>query len=50
MAEGRPGLAAKIDEVNPIVQTFNIILQKVIQVNKLARYYGDRDKIKIFIY
>ena len=31
------------------IQTLNMISQKVIQVNKPSRYYGDRKKIKIFI-
>ena len=34
----------------PIIQTLNVILQKVIQVNKLTRYYRDREKMKTFIY
>ena len=34
----------------PITQTLNVILQKVIQVNKPAEYYEDKEKIKMFIY
>ena len=39
-----------IDSEAPTIQTLNVVLQKVIQVNKPAGYYGDREKIKIFIY
>ena len=34
----------------PIVQTFNMVPQKVIQVDKPTGYYGDREKTKTFIY
>ena len=47
---GRPGFKTEGDEANPVIQTLNIILQKVIQVNKPTRYYGDKEKTKIFIY
>ena len=33
-----------------VIQTFNIVLQKVIQVDKPAGYYNNREKTKIFIY
>ena len=33
-----------------VVQTFNVVPQKVIQVDKPAEYYNNREKIKIFIY
>ena len=34
----------------PTIQTLNVVPQKVIQVDKPAGYYGDREKTKIFIY
>ena len=34
----------------PIIQTFNVVPQKVISVDKPTGYYGDREKTKIFIY
>ena len=33
-----------------IIQTLNVVQQKVIQVDKPTGYYGDREKIKMFIY
>ena len=36
--------------VIPIIQTLNVVSQKVIQVNKPTGYYGDKEKTKIFIY
>ena len=50
MSEGRPGSVIVPKKITSVVQTLNIILQKVIQVDKPTRYYGDREKIKIFIY
>ena len=51
MAEGgRPTSATGDKKVVPITQTFNVVPQKVIQVNKPAGYYENREKIKIFIY
>ena len=51
MAEGeRPGSKIRDNKTNPIIQTLNIILQKVIQVNKPTEYYENREKIKTFIY
>ena len=37
------------EEVSTI-QTLNVLLQKVIQVDKPMGYYGDREKTKTFIY
>ena len=34
----------------PTIQSLNVILQKVIQVDKPMGYYGNREKTKIFIY
>ena len=34
----------------PTIQTLNVVPQKVIQVNKPAGYYEDREKTKTFIY
>ena len=34
----------------PVVQTLNVIPQKVIQVDKPAGYYGNKEKTKTFIY
>ena len=34
----------------PTIQTLNMVPQKVIQVDKPSRYYGDKEKINIFIY
>ena len=50
MTKERLGLATKGDIPNPVVQTFNVIPQKVIQVNKPTGYYNNRNKTKIFIY
>ena len=36
-------------EVTPVIQTLNVVSQKVIQVDT-SRYYGDKKKIKISIY
>ena len=33
-----------------IIQTLNVVSQKVIQVDKPTGYYKNREKIKIFIY
>ena len=48
--EERPTLIKKIDKVTPITQILDVVSQKVIQVNKPAGYYKNREKIKIFIY
>ena len=37
-------------KATPVVQILNIILWKVIQIDKPTGYYGDREKTKIFIY
>ena len=39
-----------ITEGVPTIQTLNVILQKIIQVDKPTGYYKDREKTKIFIY
>ena len=33
-----------------MVQTFNVVPQKIIQMDKPTRYYGNREKTKMFIY
>ena len=38
------------EEATPVIQTLNVISQKVIQVNKPTGYYEDKEKIKMFIY
>ena len=50
MAEEEENPVFIITEGVSTIQILNIILQKVIQVNKLMGYYGDREKTKIFIY
>ena len=40
----------KDDDEVPTIQTFNVVPQKVIQVDKPVGYYGDREKTKTFIY
>ena len=51
MADPGGRTAGKRDnEDTSIVRTFNMVPQKVIQVNKPAGYYKDREKTKIFIY
>ena len=47
---GRPTSVIKANKVNLRIQTLNVIIQKVIQVNKPVGYYGDREKTKMFIY
>ena len=43
------GGAGKNEEPT-VIQIFNVVPQKVIQVDKPAGYYGDRKKTKTFIY
>ena len=38
------------NNLSPIIQTLNVIPQKVIQVDKPAGYYKNKEKTKIFIY
>ena len=33
-----------------IIQTLNVVSQKIIQVDKPTEHYRNREKIKIFIY
>ena len=50
MSEGKLEPIIEPKKVTPMVRTFNVILQKVIQVDKPTEYYKDREKMKIFIY
>ena len=50
MAEEENPTPVAGNEGVPTIQTLNVVSQKVIQVDKLTGYYGDREKIKIFIY
>ena len=50
MVEETPTPAVVDGNGVPTIQTLNVVPQKVIQVNKPAGYYGNREKIKIFIY
>ena len=50
MADKKENPVPIIVEGNHSIQTLNIVLQKVIQVDKPTGYYGDREKTKIFIY
>ena len=47
---GGRAINKKDNKLAPITQTLNVVPQKVIQVDKSAGYYGDKEKTKIFIY
>ena len=51
MAGPESGKKGAEKDKNPtVVQIFNVVPQKIIQVNKPTGYYGDREKTKTFIY
>ena len=50
MTEERPESVTNINGVDLPTPIFNVVLQKVIQVDKPARYYKNKNKTKIFIY
>ena len=51
MVEDKKGSIIILAEVGTsTIQIFNVVPQKVIQVDKPIGYYEDREKIKIYIY
>ena len=50
MAEGRPESVIKTKKLALIIKILNVVLQKIIQIDKPAGYYKDREKTKTFIY
>ena len=51
MAEEEEHLGTIVVEKGaPTIQILNMVPQKIIQVNKPAGYYKNREKTKIFIY
>ena len=40
----------KDNKVIPITQTLNVVLQKIIQVNKPTGYYKNKEKTKIVFF
>ena len=48
--QGGNATKKKNDKDTPIIQIFNMVPQKVIQVNKPTGYYRNREKTKTFIY